>query len=118
MAVTKVTSDELLWDSGSNANGSWVKYPDGTMICWTIDSPTQTTNTAIGSLFNSGTVDMTFPQPFTATPAIFGAVKYVSGRPWLGLIEHQSSTLVGARVMGYTSSTQGTVSFVAFGRWK
>lgn len=31
-------SDELIPVSGSNAYGSWIKYPDGTLECWGKDN--------------------------------------------------------------------------------
>ena len=60
-------------ESGSNANGSWVKYIDGTMIC--TQSATGTNNStqnAGASLFRSSSniTFSDFPQTFISTPVV------------------------------------------------
>ena len=49
--------------SGSNSNGSWVEFPDGTMICYGYVRITQ-------SIPGNGmsTYTITFPQTFEGTP--------------------------------------------------
>lgn len=58
-------------ESGSNANGSYIKFSDGTMICYKVtDVIVINIDVAWGSLFE-GTVDMgQFPINFVETPAI------------------------------------------------
>jgi len=55
---------QAIYDSGSNANGSWVKYSDGTMIC----RSSQTTAGAIGgSQYNN---QFEFPAQFLQSPTV------------------------------------------------
>jgi hypothetical protein len=68
---------EVITSSGSNANGSWVKYESGLMICWlnqSLASPTTFSGSIshpIGGyyMYISGT--WTFPQAFNNTPVVF-----------------------------------------------
>jgi len=55
--------------SGSNANGQYTQYADGTMICTFTDTTGLDTNVAQGSIFGSTTAGTwTYPVAFTAGP--------------------------------------------------
>jgi hypothetical protein len=54
-------------DSGSNTDGSYIKYGDGTMICWITQSMTGVTSA-------NGTAN--FPQPFTSSVQSLGLNRY------------------------------------------
>lgn len=58
-------------ERGSNANGEYIRFADGTMICI---SPTIITdvNIAAGSLFRSNAVVWTFPSTFSSVTVIGG----------------------------------------------
>lgn len=99
--------------SGSNANGSYVKYPDGTMICWASIAATAGT-----SVQNSGV--KTYPVTFTATPYTF--------------VQHQSLAGVFANYYVYGNAINGftlyhigrssedlsgtSFKYLAIGKWK
>lgn len=108
-------------ESGSNANGSYIKFSDGTMICYRVtDVIAMNIDVAWGSLYE-GSVDMgQFPISFVETPAI-SIVPFGSGM----LVEQ-----VGANA---TNSSWGLVTAVrptavqnvsarfymtAIGKWK
>lgn len=61
-------------DLGSNANGSWMKFNNGTMICFcTKDFGTQTFTVDFWSQFNRSnnqSMIATWPQPFNAVPVV------------------------------------------------
>lgn len=62
-------------ESGSNANGSWVKYDDGRMECW---------GTGVfpngGTYENDSYVTVNFPQTFVGDKNVFEYIpKYMSG---------------------------------------
>ena len=99
--------------SGSNANGSWVKYPDGAMICWG-----QVSGTSDGS----GYLTVTFPVTFVTTPTAF----LVSGVSGSGIVERGSLTVTQGKV-GFRSYINGdfltnqasrAAAWAAFGNWK
>lgn len=67
---------------GSNANGEFVRYADGTQICWKI----QTVNTAIsnsdgGAVLYSPSINLgTYPAAFTPTaPSVLVSVSGIAG---------------------------------------
>lgn len=105
-------------ERGSNANGEYVRFADGTQLCWhtlTVANPT----TASGSLFwTSANTTWTFPVAFSVAPQsqitalvsdrVSGASKTVA----------ESTTAVGFRVWTSTTLTGNVVvSLFASGRW-
>lgn len=103
--------------SGSNANGSYIKYPDGTMIC---RAKILTLTTA-----GAGNWVWTFPAPFISTdisvPPQMGVG--ADGIPRLAKInglnvayvEYIFYTLAGAAA---ASTTISNLHLLAVGRWK
>jgi hypothetical protein len=70
-------------ERGSNANGEFVKYADGTMICTNNNIGVLTTTSAQGNVFRStNTLSWTFPVAFSATPSL-GASSSSAAR-WVG----------------------------------
>ena len=60
-------------ESDSNVNGEYVKYADGTMICWNYALTTQASSTATGSMFRTTAVSTwTFPVAFLVAPVVSG----------------------------------------------
>ncbi|MBH3308946.1 phage tail protein [Pseudomonas mosselii] len=55
-------------ERGSNANGEYTRYADGTQECWFMASDTTAINAALGSGFRSGGFIWTFPIAFSALP--------------------------------------------------
>lgn len=101
---------------GSNANGEWTKFPDGTMIC-THTGPAVATGLARGALWGTGsTLTWTFPQSFIAPPAVSGSGGGISRWP---TFSPPTETNVGWIVMSYESSAvNSSPTFMAVGRWK
>ena len=50
--------------SGTNENGSWIKYSDGSMVCRTTLKATATFNTVYQGIYKSENLTWTFPKPF------------------------------------------------------
>lgn len=99
--------------SGSNSNGSWIKWPDGTMECW---------GQVSGTSDSSGYLTVTFPVAFATTPAAF----LVSGVSGSGVVERGSLTATQGKV-GFRSYINGdflanqasrAAAWHAIGRWK
>lgn len=108
-------------ESGSNANGNWIKWADGTMICYLAQSRTDVAITsAYGSLF-LGAVPWTFPQVFTATPVVTcSEFIWGTGASW-GAAVSPSTSAVTLRVYDVSIRPAGTSTYVqamAVGRWK
>ncbi|MEQ1407787.1 pyocin knob domain-containing protein [Neorhizobium sp. Rsf11] len=106
----------LSMERGSNANGEYVRFGDGTQICTglldsgDIDSPT-------GSLFanSPGVVAWTFPVAFAAAPSISGSQSGSSTR-WVNPVS-RSTTVGNFRVLSSTTGTTIGFGVSAIGRW-
>ena len=108
-------------ESGSNANGSWIKYSDGTMICWKEYTFTGINfTTAWGSVYETAYQEFgATPQTFIATPIVFanngnGAMAGIEG------INNTSTNSFG-RTQLYrpvTGTATGTINLLAIGKWK
>src|SRR5699024_469768 len=111
------------WDDvvgyGSNGNGNWVKYYDGTQICWALRSAPGPTSKQ-GSIYTSDSIRWTYPSEFTAEPSVFYNVSRGLGNSWAGLGSAASGRASSSfRVYrGSSSSTTSSVACIAIGRWK
>lgn len=108
-------------ESGSNSNGNWIKYSDGTMICWRQETVTdQAINTAYGSLFQ-GARNYTYPIPFSSQPSVTcTSFQYGTGASW-GTVVNVSTTTVVLRGFDAFSRATGencTIGYIAIGKWK
>ena len=62
----------VIVESGSNDNGSWIKYSDGTMICYkSTGEISMSITTPWGSLYEGNVSLGNFPAEFIETPTIF-----------------------------------------------
>lgn len=105
----KITREELLLgvtaERGSNANGEYVKFPDGTQICtFSLTSST------------SGAVTWTYPASFLTVPrtsldVITGAVRLASG-------VNRGNSSIDINVYDLSGTRQAqVVDCIAIGRW-
>lgn len=107
----------LIVSSGSNANGNWVQFADGTQMCMSASAP-ETTSNVTGNNFVSGTITFTYPKSFTSTPYIATSCDHVSGITWVGRTTNRTSSGFGAVIFGGGSSHSGSIRYIATGRWK
>ena len=108
-------------ESGSNENGSWVKFADGTMICTLVTTITdQAINQPYVNLYQ-GTRVWTFPVPFVERPAVScSEFTYGTSSSW-GLIRECQASYARLNVLDVVSREAGTntrISAIAIGRWK
>lgn len=108
-------------ESGSNTNGNWIKYSDGTMICWNrVVVTDQTISNAYGSLYQ-GVRAFTFPQTFISAPTgLCNEFKYGNGASW-GTINGTTTTDIACRGFDIVSRATGTncyIGWMAIGKWK
>lgn len=108
-----------LFETGSNASGNWVKYADGTMICWSNSRPLGNLAAPLGAIYYTGSQAWTFPQSFVASPAVAAHISSTVGYSWVGLGSGATSASA-ATFSGFSAtSTTGTPTFsaIAVGRW-
>lgn len=114
--------EEVSEMSGSNSNGSWVKFADGTMICTKRLSIITPITTAWGSLYESGKVSLgNFPQPFISKP-ILSVTNNSSAGALIEAVFDGTGTFVGdcwlCRGTSRNSTDPYWLDIVAIGRWK
>lgn len=109
----------LTGESGSNANGSWVRLENGLQVCWN-RSALQVSNQAIGSVFRAANADTwTFPVVFTSTPVVVAVPSFgTTGDPIAFRLGAPSLTNVTYRLMSANSPADARAELVAVGRWK
>jgi hypothetical protein len=115
-----------IFDSGSNANGNYIRYTDGTMIQWRRFPDTDAAGVngwsawgAEGTSFTSSKT-ITWPQPFIDTNYSATASGDVSAA-LLELMRVLSFTTTAASVVvqvsATTAGTWNSVSVMAIGKW-
>lgn len=106
-------------ESGSNANGDYTKFADGTMICYGNNSlGSVAITTATGSSFYSAVSNtLTFAAVFSSTPAV--TVSIYSGSDTASVSRVSTNTSTAS--LWFTRPTSVTsilvVGYVAIGRW-
>jgi len=110
--------------SGSNSNGHYIKFSDGTLMQWNKFNVTdQAISSAYGQLYQ-GTRNITFPIAFVGElPAVqCSEFQWGSSASWGGTVGN-GTTLTGSSIRGFDfySRAVGTrcdISWIAIGRWK
>jgi hypothetical protein len=106
-------------ESGSNANGEYVKYVDGVMETFgTVASGSISTSS--GPIWVSAAQTHTFPQPFVAAPRYFTSVRrnVVAGVMWgIDAGDSLSATSVQVRAGATASGGTADIYVLALGRW-
>lgn len=104
---------------GSNANGEWVRWEDGTQVCW--GSKTLTISTSLnGNIYLMTVNSILFPASFISAPVCVLSADYDDlNLTWANCHAVFSGSF---NMTIYTTvqktSTQGTIRFLAIGRWK
>ena len=103
---------------GSNANGEYVRFTDGTQICWNRAVESVACETPSGTVFTSlAATAWTYPAAFVDTALVIPRSYGASAR-W-ATISSESATAAGLRVFStVTSATLLPVGAIAIGRWK
>ena len=102
-------------EQGSNANGRWLKFADGSMQCSRDNHSVSNVSTAEGDIFRSSTESWTYPASFNEAPVVTGSADNLSC--WLSTAT-PSSNSCSVRVKSATSKSS-SINFrlVAHGRW-
>ncbi|MDX0413897.1 hypothetical protein GOC69_24120 [Sinorhizobium medicae] len=104
-------------ERGSNANGEYVRYADGTQICWgEVDLTSAASTTANGSLFSvSGGATQSYPALFSASPNVFLTGERNNDQICGGSLK--SNTLTSAFTYNVWSSVSLAATFTKFIQW-
>lgn len=105
-------------EQGENSNGHYIKYSDGTMICWgrPFSLPT---DIAVGNIFRSETQTWTYPASFDDKYPVVVTGDIASISRWMAISSATSGGSCGIRAMGAQSTSSSYNIYVqAFGRWR
>ncbi|MGN1269342.1 MAG: hypothetical protein ACI4UU_00505 [Clostridia bacterium] len=110
-------------ESGSNENGHYIKFVDGTMICYlNITATDQSINTQYGtSALYFGTRRWTFPQVFISAPVVnCGSFRWGTSGSWGSVTEINKTyaTLIGYDFYPRATGTSTQIKAIAIGKWK
>jgi hypothetical protein len=119
---TLATFDGTYWvldrqiERGSNANGEYVRFADGTQICTHAITGSATT-TASGSIYTSGDDTWTFPAAFASTTGLaFAGTSNFVGR-WLNIYAATTTTATIRQFNASSNASTPTLRLLAIGRW-
>lgn len=109
-------------ESGSNANGNYIKFSDGTMICTKSVIVSTKIENPWGNLFESLQIDLgNFPVSFIETP-VLSVNKTIGRGSWIELVEGTTNSAIGntylVSAVSTTSTTNITINIIAIGKWK
>lgn len=111
---------EQMIESGSNSNGNYIKYSDGTMICYH-QIQKNISNISISDGIYYAQQVFTYPQPFIEIPNVSHFCAQTTGIYWSGLGNNGvSDSKVAVRILKMSEFTNVniTVGYIAIGRWK
>lgn len=103
---------------GSNASGTYIRFPDGTQICTCTPSPTIACDVATGGGYTSAAQTVPFPAAFLSTSGLQARASVpANGTRWCGV----QSTSTTQAIVTQNSWTQQTglqsATVVAIGRY-
>lgn len=118
-AIPKTTD---IVDSGSNANGNWIKYSDGTMICCGEKNLGDVACTSSwGYAYESPVIDFgSYPQTFVEKPSLTLQQSY-GGTCYPETLSNSTNEKLGTTWMWRPKSDtcrEVIYSFIAIGKWK
>lgn len=110
--------DLTVTERGMNSNGTYTKYPDGTLICththtWADMLPT----IREGALFKSNPKEWVYPHAFIEEPIVIPKSNFSAREATLTNTPTDKSCRVGL-LSAIQSDQPGSVFLYAYGRWK
>lgn len=101
-------------ERGSNANGEYVRFADGTQIC-TFTGLANPANLTAGSIFKSSSLTWTFPAAFIANPTVSGASESINR--WVDAYGATAATALVTQFTHTSSAASINAQLMAIGRW-
>lgn len=104
-------------ERGSNANGTWSRFADGTQICThTIAMGAPTAGS--GAVFVSAPTTWTFPIAFLGGSSMATSINDSQSEfVWFGIGQYSSTNIILRCYSPTSSATTRTVNVIAVGRW-
>lgn len=109
-------------ERGSNSNGEYTKFADGTLICWftrSVESVANNPSGGITNLYFSSDAGLTFPATFVGiTPTVTPSASLSSGgtSSWTA-IRGRSLTGTSLALISNAQNAAAYLGYTAIGRW-
>ena len=131
--TAKTTSDNDVYscnyvngivESGSNENGNWIKFVDGTMITYQNVDITLSVDTAWGGIFvGNYATPINFSQTFKEPPEVLIDIKFTQGAGWrvdwdFPVITNSSIKNIGIGRGTSSNESKCKATIFAIGKWK
>jgi hypothetical protein len=107
-------------ETGSNANGTYIRFADGTQICHYVSQTLLTDSHTMNGFWASVTTTWTYPAAFAATPTVLVSAQRDIGTHfhWAGIASGGwSQTQAALYLMAGTSTATGEIHATTHGRW-
>ena len=120
LRIVGALSAGYIIESGDNANGNYIRFANGTQICWTTALTAQTGES--GESANYATADWTFPSEFIEIACVFGVFQVLIGGRAHTL--YRSKATETDATLFFNCSSQEYVTgtalagAIAIGKWK
>lgn len=109
-------NNNVIVSYGSNTNGHWIRFYDGTLICWGRERRNVPVNLTNGQIFRSNQLNYTYPMAFTG-PFPHVTISAFDCLTALMVIESRTNFSV-MLFKGTSNDNLGTqISWQAIGRW-
>lgn len=107
-------------ESGSNANGSYVKFADGTMICRHRQGGTGLSLSAVSNMSYASGFSWTYPAGFASAPAISVTGSNQANQFLFGSANTPNASGFTYAILGQSASSNVSlaVDLIAIGRWR
>lgn len=119
--ISNTLASGAIIERGSNANGEYTKYADGTLICHINKIFTNTNSIAVGSVYAYNIGTFTFPSTFASSPScsVNGARTDGIGYVWAGNVTSSVYTSQG-RIYSVAAWTNVDLKceILVIGKWK
>lgn len=115
-AVQQATGQ--IWESGSNANGEYIKFADGTAICFINKTVSMGITNAYGSLYQGATT-LILPLTMSGNYTLAGNFDYPGQAAWLAKITRKDASSLNFTVLDITSRSAANCicCVICKGRW-
>ncbi|MBD1590265.1 phage tail protein [Pseudomonas typographi] len=105
-------------EQGSNSAGNYVRFADGTQICWGVSSGATANNATGNGLYYSGLITVGFAAAFSSTPILSGSTTAQTGAmSWLGFPASYGTSAGYLSLISFGSNATATLQWMAVGRW-
>ena len=100
-----------------NSNGTAIKYPDGTMICYGRKSISNVEFSPAGAIYYSATQTITYPAQFIETPSTNISCR-TSNTAWAGNIISNNNNCTFNILHSINVTRSVSIEWISIGRWK